>query len=145
MEKFEIVFLDDDNETILEKKEVERGSSVKYSGKIPEKDMLNGIKYVFIGWTGEEKLENVQENLTLVAKYVEETNLPDMEDALFNATLEITKKTDLNATISAGNKLTDQKSALERDVRTPQEIVEEVAKYGKVELKDQNTKDDIDR
>ena len=107
--------------------------------------MLNGIKYVFIGWTGEEKLENVQENLTLVAKYVEEANLPDMEDALFNATLEITKKTDLNATISAGNKLTDQKSALEKDGRTPQEIVEEVAKYGKVELKDQNTKDDIDR
>ena len=145
MEKFEIVFLDDDNETILEKKEVERGSSVKYSGQIPQKELVNGIKYIFIGWTDEEKLKNVQENLTLVAKYVEEANVPNMEDALFNATLEITKKTDLNSTISAGNKLSDQKSALERDVRTPQEIVEEVAKYGKVELKDPNTKDDIDR
>ncbi len=145
MEKFEVVFLDDDNETILDKQLVDKGASVKYNGPTPEKDVINGIKYVFAGWTNEEKLENVEENLILVAKYADEDSTHNIEDDLFNATLESTKKMELNATISAGNKLSEQKLALEKDGRTPEEIVEDVIKNGKTELRDQNSKEDIER
>ena len=145
MEKFEVVFLDDDETTILDKQIVNYGNSVRFNGEIPEKDAINGIKYVFVGWTNEEKLQYIEGNLTLVAKYEEETALPNMEDALFNATLESEKKTNLNATITASNKLTEQKEAIEKDGRNSSEIVEQIVKNGKIELGLEINKDDIDR
>ena len=145
MGKIEVVFLDDDEITVLEKQEVNFGEFVKYQGKIPEKEVINGVKYVFQGWTNEEKLEHVEENLILIAKYAEESEVPNIEDALFNATLESTKKTSYNATISAGNKISEQKRAIEKDGRDPSEIVSQVVKDGKIELGQENSKDDFDR
>ena len=145
MDKIEVVFLDDDETTILDKQEVNFGERVEFHGKYPEKDIINGIKYIFIGWTNEEKLKSVEENLTLVAKFAEESSLPNMEDALFNATLESTKKTNFNATITAGNRLTDQRQALEKDGRNPEEIVNEVLENGKAELGQENSKEDMER
>ena len=144
MEQFEVIFLDDDEKTVLDKQLVEKGTKVEYNGKEPEKDTINGIRYVFSGWTNEEKLKDVKENITLVAIYKEETDLV-IEEALFNSTLESTKKKDLNSTIAAGNKLTAQKEAIEKDSRSPLEIVEEVLKNGKVEIGNEIEKNDIER
>lgn len=144
MEQFEVIFYDEFGENILERKLVNKGESTAFTGKEPEKDMVNGIKYVFVGWVNEEKLNSVEENLYLFAKFEEDTS-KDMEDVLFEATLEQAKKTDLNSTIAAGNKLTDQKRALEKDSRTPEEIVEEVLKNGKAEIGEDLNKDDVER
>ena len=144
MEQFEVIFYDEFGENILERKLVNKGESTVFTGKEPEKDMVNGIKYVFVGWVNEEKLNSVEENLYLFAKFEEDTS-KDMEDVLFEATLEQAKKTDLNSTIAAGNKLTDQKRALEKDSRTPEEIVEEVLKNGKAEIGEDLNKDDVER
>ena len=145
MEQFEVIFLDDDELTVLDKQLVNKGAHVTYNGKAPEKDLINGIKYVFIGWTNEELLESVEQNVTVIAKYVEEGTEQNIEDSLFNATLETAKKTDLNATIHAGNKLTSQKEALEKDSRSPEEIVEEVLKKGEIEIGSEIEKDDSER
>lgn len=144
MEQFEVIFYDEFGEKILEKKLVNKGEAVIYTGKEPEKEMENGIKYVFVGWTNEEKLSSVESNISLFAKFAEDTS-KDMEDVLFDATLEQAKKTDLNSTIAAGNKLTEQKKALEKDPRSPEEIVEEVLKNGKTEIGQDINKDDVER
>ena len=143
MEQFEVIFYDEFGEKVLEKKLVNKGERVVYTGKEPEKDPINGIRYVFVGWTNEDQLSSVQNDLVLFAKF-EEDNSKDMEDALFDATLEQAKKTDLNSTIRAGNKITEQKRALEKDPRSSEEIVEEVLKNGKAEIGD-IYKDDIER
>ena len=41
---------------------------VIYTGKEPEKEMENGIKYVFVGWTNEEKLSSVESNISLLGR-----------------------------------------------------------------------------
>ena len=137
MEQFEVVFYDDDNETILDRQNVSKGESVTYNGTKTEKEEDN-MRFVLVGWIGEEKMESVEEDLKLVAKYepiiLENKDEKDEETAYYEATVESTKKATLSSTIEAGTRITEHQLALERDKRTPQEIVAEVLEKGSVEI-----------
>lgn len=143
MEQFEVIFLDEDKETILDKQIINKGDKVEYKGKTPSKEPENQIKYVFEGWSDEEKMKCVQENLTLIAKYSAETITNSVEQALFDATLNTTKETAINSTIVASEKIVNQMKLLEKDTRTAEEIVNAVLKDGKTEIAPE--KNDMER
>ena len=146
MEQIEVIFLDDDRLTVLEQQFVEAGKAVKYKGKTPAKEPVNGVSYTFIGWVGEEKMESVTEKLVLVAKYAAETATANKDEAaLLQASLENAEKTNLNATIEAGQKVSEQQKALAKDSRTAEEIVNEVIENGKAEIGNEVNKDNVER
>lgn len=140
----EIIFLDDDKYTVLDRQMVKYGSKVKYKGKTPVKEPTSQETYTFIGWVGEEKLEKATENLVLVAKYhVDIKNT--VKNAMFNASLESAKKSNLNETLEAGKKVDAQQKALAKDSRTTSEIVNEVMKNGKTEIGQDINRDNIEK
>lgn len=146
MEQVEVIFLDDDKITVLDRQFVNSGEKVKYNGKMPSKEPINGVNYTFIGWTGEEKLESVTEKTVLIAKYSAETATATKEEnALLEASLQNAESTNLNATIEAGQKANAQLKALEKDSRTAEQIVNEVLENGKTEIGQDINKDNIDR
>ena len=146
MEQFEVIFLDDDRLTVLDQQFVEVGKAVKYKGKTPAKEPVNGVSYTFTGWVGEEKMESVNEKLVLVAKYAAETATANKDEAaLLQASLENAEKTNLNATIEAGQKVSEQQKALAKDSRTAEEIVNEVMENGKAEIGNEVNKDNVER
>ncbi len=144
MEQYEVIFLDEDKKTILDRQFVNSGESVKYKGKMPSKEPINQVKYMFDGWIGEEKLECVNENLTLIAKYIAETNLKESE-ALINASLENAKNANIHSVMEAGQKIANAQKALENDTRTPEEIVNEILQNGKAEIGAEVNKENIER
>lgn len=146
MESYEVVFLDEDEKTLLDKQVVNHGESVKYKGKTPEKETTNQMTYTFVGWTNEEKLQCVTENLTLIAKYTSETNIMSQdESAMLQASLENAQNTNINATIQAGQKVSNQLNALKKDSRKPEEIVNEILENGKTEVGVDINKDNMER
>lgn len=146
MEQYEVIFLDDDRKTVLDHQFVSNGEPVKYKGKTPSKEPINQVTYTFSGWIGEEKMASVQEKLILVAKYSAETvTTAKDENALLQASLENAEKTNLNATIEAGQKVSEQSKALEKDSRTAEEIVNDVIENGKTEIGQEVNKDNIER
>ncbi len=146
MEQVEVIFLDDDKITVLDRQFVSVGEKVKYNGKIPSKEPVNGVNYTFIGWTSEEKLEAISEKTILIAKYSAETATATKEEnALLEASLQNAENTNLNATIEAGQKANAQLKALEKDSRTAEQIVNEVLENGKTEIGQDINKDNIDR
>ena len=146
MEQYEVIFLDDDKVTVLDRQFVNEGEKVTYKGQTPTKEPTNMMTYTFSGWIGEEKMESVTEKLVLVAKYTAETvtNSKD-EAALLAASLENAQNTNLSATVEAGQKVSEQQKALEKDSRTAEEIVNEVLENGKAEVGLEANKDSIDR
>ena len=146
MEQYEVIFLDDDKVTVLDRQMVNEGEKVTYKGQTPTKEPTNMMTYTFAGWIGEEKMESVTEKLVLVAKYTAETvtNSKD-EAALLAASLENAQNTNLSATVEAGQKVSEQQKALEKDSRTAEEIVNEVLENGKAEIGIEANKDNIDR
>ena len=146
MEQYEVIFLDDDKQTVLDRQFVNAGEKVIYKGQTPTKEPTNAMTYSFSGWTNEEKMEDVTENLILIAKYTAETvtNSKD-EAALLAASLENAQNTNLSATVEAGQKVSEQQKALEKDSRTAEEIVNEVLENGKAEVGLEANKDSIDR
>ena len=146
MEQYEVIFLDDDRVTVLDRQFVNEGEKVTYKGEIPTKAPTNMMTYSFAGWIGEEKMASVTEKLILVAKYSAETvtNSKD-EAALLAASLENAKSANLNATIEAGQKVSEQQKALAKDSRTAEEIVNEVLENGKAEIGVEANKDNIER
>ena len=146
MEQYEVIFLDDDRVTVLDRQFVNEGEKVTYKGQTPTKAPTNMMKYTFAGWIGEEKMAAVSEKLILVAKYSAEsvTNNKD-QAALLAASLENAKSTNLNATIEAGQKVSEQQKALAKDSRTAEEIVNEVLENGKAEIGVEANKDNIER
>ena len=146
MEQVEVIFLDDDKTTVLDRQFVNIGEKVKYNGKIPSKEPINGVNYTFIGWIGEEKMEAVLEKTSFIAKYSAETATSTKEEnALLEASLQNAENTNLNATIEAGQKANAQLKALEKDPRTAEQIVNEVLENGKTEIGQDINKDNIDR
>lgn len=146
MEQYEVIFLDDDKVTVLDRQMVNEGEKVTYKGQTPTKEPTNMMTYTFSGWIGEEKMEAVTEKLVLVAKYTAETvtNSKD-EAALLAASLENAQNTNLSATVEAGQKVSEQQKALEKDSRTAEEIVNEVLENGKAEVGIEANKDNIER
>lgn len=146
MEQYEVIFLDDDRVTVLDRQMVNEGEKVTYKGETPTKAPTNMMKYSFAGWIGEEKMESVTERLILVAKYSAETvtNSKD-QAALLAASLANAQSTNLNATIEAGQKVSEQQKALEKDSRTAEQIVNEVLENGKAEIGQEVNKDNVER
>ena len=146
MEQYEVIFLDDDKVTVLDRQMVNEGEKVTYKGQTPTKEPTNMMTYTFSGWIDEEKMEAVTEKLVLIAKYTAETvtNSKD-EAALLAASLENAQNTNLSATVEAGQKVSEQQKALEKDSRTAEEIVNEVLENGKAEIGLEANKDNIDR
>ena len=146
MEQYEVIFLDEDRVTVLDRQFVNEGEKVTYKGQTPTKEPTNMMTYTFAGWIDEEKMEAVTEKLVLVAKYTAETvtNSKD-EAALLAASLENAQNTNLSATVEAGQKVSEQQKALEKDSRTAEEIVNEVLENGKAEIGVEVNKDSIDR
>ena len=146
MEQYEVIFLDDDKVTVLDRQMVNEGEKVTYKGQTPTKEPTNMMTYTFSGWSEEEKMEAVTEKLVLIAKYTAETvtNSKD-EAALLAASLENAQNTNLSATVEAGQKVSEQQKALEKDSRTAEEIVNEVLENGKAEIGLEANKDNIDR
>lgn len=140
MEQYEVVFYDEDRVTVLDKQVVNKGEKVTYKGVTPEKPEVVGVKYVFVGWELEEKLESIQENLSVFAKFEEEGKV---ENALYNATLDSSKNATINATMDAARKLSDQMKLVEKSDRDPEDIVNEVLTNGKAEL--DRTQDNLER
>lgn len=134
MEEFEVVFLDEDKETILEKYSIKYGESAKYTGKLPVKEPVNGIKYNFVGWVGEEKLNNITENTLVFAKYEAETNIVSNEEAFLNASLKSAEELNYNSVVEAGQKAMSQEQAIAKDSRTAEQIVNDILKNGKTEI-----------
>ena len=146
MEQYEVIFLDDDKVTVLEQQFVAAGSQVKYKGKTPAKEPVNGVNYTFVGWEGEEKMNAVNEKLVLVAKYAAETATASKdENALLQASLENAENTNLNATIEAGQKVSEQQKAFAKETRSAEEIVNDIKENGKTEIGIEANKDNIER
>lgn len=146
MEQYEVIFLDDDKITVLDRQMVIDGEKVEYKGKTPTKEPTNMMTYTFSGWIGEEKMESVKERLILIAKYSSETVVNSKDEAaMLEASLENAENTNLNATIEAGQKVTEQQKALEKDSRTAEEIVNEVLENGKAEIGIEANKDNVER
>lgn len=145
MEQFEVIFYDEDEKTVLDRQLVNSGEKVVYGGKEPFKEPVNQISYRFVGWIGEENLKNVTDNLVLVAKYEAETSTVDKENALLKASLENARNTNLNATVEAGQKVSEQQKATEKDTRTSEEIVNEILANGKTEVGIETNKDNVER
>ena len=134
MEKFTVIFVDDDNKTVLETQEVDRGASVSYGGSQTEKTIDNR-NYALVGWIGEEQMENVQSNLRLIAKYepvIMENQEQTPEEALYDATVKSTEKVRLSKTVEAGQKAVAQVEATSK--RSRAEIVKEILEKGSVIL-----------
>lgn len=146
LEQYEVIFVDEDRTTILDRQLVNAGEPVKYNGKTPSKEPTNQVNYTFSGWIGEEKMNSVQEKLVLIAKYSAETVTASKdENALLEASLVNAENTNLNATIEAGQKVNEQSKALEKDSRTAEEIVNDVLENGKTEIGQEVNKDNIER
>lgn len=146
MEQYEVIFLDDDKITVLDRQMVIEGEKVEYKGKTPTKEPTNMTTYTFSGWIGEEKMESVKERLILIAKYSAETVVNSKDEAaMLEASLENAENTNLNATIEAGQKVTEQQKALEKDSRSAEEIVNEVLENGKAEIGIEANKDNVER
>lgn len=146
MEQAEVIFLDEDKTTVLERQLVTIGQKVKYNGKIPSKEPVNGVNYTFVGWIGEEKLNAIVGKTIVIAKYSAETVTSTKdENALLEASLQNAENTNLNNTIEAGQKVNVQCKALEKDSRTAQQIVNEVLANGKTEIGQEVNKDNIER
>ena len=146
MEQFEVIFLDDDRVTVLDRQMVVSGEPVKYKGETPTKEPTNQMTYTFIGWIDEEKMKCVTERLILVAKYAAESVTNSKEEAaLLAASLLNAQETNLNATIEAGKKVSEQQRALEKDSRTAEQIVKDVLENGKTEIGQDVNKDNVER
>lgn len=145
MDKVEVIFYDDDEKTVLDRQLVNVGDKVVYSGPEPFKAPTNVESFNFVGWIGEEMLEKVEDNLILVAKYESNNPASNRESVFLKASLENAKNTNLNATVEAGQKVSEQQKAIEKDQRTAKEIVNEIVANGKTEIGVEQDKDNIEK
>ena len=134
--KFTVIFYDDDRKTILDKQEVEKGASVKYLGKTPEKPAENGTQYTFVGWEMTGNITMVMEDINLFAKYEESSKVSSKEE---NAMLDLTEKNaevaKLNEVMQAGNKVTQaEKATRNLSLEQKKDLVNEVIETGSVDL-----------
>ena len=130
-EKLIVTFYDDDRKTVLEKQEVEKGGSVKYTGKTPEKPAENGIQYTFVGWEMTGNISMVMENIDLFAKYEESSKVNTMFD-LSESNAENAK---LDEVMEAGQKISEvEKATRNLSLEQKRELINEVKDKGSVNL-----------
>lgn len=141
MDNFNVIFLDDDKKTVLATIRVEYGEKAVYPNGTPTKDAIQGVKYHFIGWEGQEKLEVVTSDTVVIAKYAAETDTKSNEAALYDASLQNAENTNYNVVVEAGQKAVSQEKAVEKDPRTAEEIVNDIVENGKTEVGQEMNKD----
>ena len=142
MDVFDVIFLDDDKKTVLAVIKVNSGEKAQFPGKFPTKEPVNGIKYNFVGWVGQEKLASITENTVVYAKYEVETNsISNEEAALLQASLESAETMNYNVIVEAGQKAISQQQAIEKDSRTAEQIVNDIIENGKTEVGQDINKD----
>ena len=141
MDVFNVVFLDDDRKTVLAEIQVEYGEKAIYPKDTPTKDEIQGVKYYFNGWEGQEKLEVVTVDTVVVAKYVAETDTKSNEEALYEASLQNAKETNYNVVVEAGQKAISQEKAIAMDSRSVEEIVNDIMENGQTEVGQEQSKD----
>ena len=141
MDIFNVIFLDDDRKTVLAKIEVEYGEKAVYPNSTPTKESIQGVKYYFGGWEGQEKLEVVTSDTVVIAKYVSETDTKSNEEALYDASLQNAEETNYNVVVEAGQKAISQEKAVEMDSRSAEEIVSDILENGKTEVGQEQSKD----
>lgn len=141
-EIFDVIFLDDDRTTILDMQKVKKGEKAEYKGNPPVKEPTAQVKYTFEGWVDSEELECIVEKTVVYAKYTSETlNATKDENDLYNASLENAENANLKNTIEAGQKVSSQQMAVEKDTRTTEEIVNDIVENGKTEVGQEVNKD----
>ena len=112
-----VYFLDDDKKTVLATIKVELGKKAVYPYGTPVKEEIQGVKFEFIGWEGEEKLDSIIEDTIVFAKYSTETDIKSNESSLFNSSLQNAESMNYNAVAEAGQKVISQEKAIEKDSR----------------------------
>lgn len=139
-EKFTVTFYDDDRKTILETQQVDKGASVKYQGKIPEKSPENGIEYTFVGWETTGNLAMIMENTEVFAKYQAGTKTNSMYE-LSEANAEAAN---LNEVMQAGQKLSEvEKATRDLSLEQKSDLVNEIKEKSSVDL-DRQTEQERD-
>ena len=141
MEEYDVVFVDDDRKTILARIKVKYGEKAIYPNEIPNKGVIQGVKFTFVGWDGEEKLECIKENTVVIAKYSAETDTKNNQEAMYNSTLQSAEQANYNSVVDAGKKSASQLKAIEKDSRTTEEIVNDIIENGKTEVGQEINKD----
>lgn len=141
MDNFNVIFLDDDKKTVLATIKVEYGEKAVYPNGTPTKEAIQGVKYNFIGWEGQEKLEVVTADTVVVAKYAAETDTKSNEQAMLDASLQNAENTNYNVVVEAGQKAVSQEKAVEMDARSAEEIVSDIMENGKTEVGQEMNKD----
>lgn len=130
-EKFVVTFYDEDRKTVLARQEVEKGKSVKYQGKLPEKSAENGIEYTFVGWETTGNIQMVMENIDLFAKYEESSKV----NSMFELSEMNAENAKLNEVMQAGEKVSKvEKATREFSVERKKELVNQVKEKGSVNL-----------
>ena len=141
MDDFQVIFLDDDRKTVLAMMRVEYGEKAVYPNGTPTKEAIQGVKYHFIGWEGQEKLEVVTADTVVVAKFASETDTKSNEAAMLDASLQNAESTNYNVVVEAGQKAVSQEKAVEKDSRTAEQIVNDIIENGKTEVGQEMNKD----
>ena len=136
-----VIFLDDDKKTVLAQIKVEYGGKAVYPNETPTKEEIQGMKFQFIGWEGQDKLDEIREDTVVFAKYVAETDIKSNESVLFNASLQNAESMNYNSVAEAGQKAISQDKAIEKDSRTVKEIVNDIIQNGKTEVGQEVNKD----
>ena len=141
MDTFSVIFLDDDKRTVLAKIKVEYGEKAFYPNGVPTKEAIQGVKYNFVGWEGQEKLEVVTADTVVIAKYSVETDTKSNEQALYEVSLQNAENTNYNVVVEAGQKAISQEKAVEKDSRTAEQIVDDILVNGQTEVGQEMSKD----
>lgn len=141
MANFNVIFLDDDKKTVLATIKVEYGEKAVYPNGTPTKEEIQGVKFHFVGWEGQEKLEVVTADTVVFAKYAAETDMKSNEEALLDASLQNAENTNYNVVVEAGQKAVSQEKAVEKDPRTAEQIVNDIIENGKTEVGQEMNKD----
>lgn len=140
--EFEVIFLMDDNTTVLDRQFVLFGANVTYKGKTPEKEATTDGRFIFEGWTNEDKLNNVTSKVVCVAEFRYESNV-SIENVMYQLTENVAENANLNDTLEAGKKVSAQQKALQKDPRSVEEIVTDIKENGKTEIGDQVQEQDL--
>lgn len=141
-EFFDVYFIDDDRMTVLQTQKVKKGEKAIYTGKTPTKEQTIETKYTFKCWDGEEKLESITEDTIVYALYDEENiSTSKDENDMYNASLENAENSNLQNVFDAGQKVSSQQLAVEKDSRTTEEIVNDIVENGKTEVGQEVNKD----
>jgi hypothetical protein len=130
--EYDVVFMMDDGKTVVHQQKAAKGTECVYSGPTPTKpDTLDG-RFVFIGWSNEEELKNIQSDLVCIAKFNLETK--SKEDIAVDLTEGVALEAELDNVLEAGKKISEQQKALELDPRTTEEIISDIKENGRTEI-----------